>query len=58
MCTVGVHSVTEGLPSSRHDQKPFNIDVLWYQIHALFSVAHIKMLYIKWPQEEALDGRQ
>lgn len=34
-------------------KKLFNIDVLSYQVHARFSVAHIKVLYIKWPQEEA-----
>lgn len=38
-------------------KKPFNIDVLSYQVHALFSIAHIKVLYIKWPQEEAQVSR-
>lgn len=58
MLLLFINLLTQGLPSSRHDQKPFNIDGLWYQVHALLSVAHIKVLYIKWPQEEALVSRQ
>lgn len=50
-----IHSL--GQPAASMTKKPFNIDVLSYQVHALFSIAHIKVLYIKWPQEEAQVSR-
>ena len=58
MSLVFISSLTQGLPNSRRDWMPFNIDVLRCQVPVLFSVARVKLLYIKWPQEEVLVSRQ